>query len=142
MHSVIVVTGGAGFIGSNFVRYLLDDPDPQVRAEAERAAQQEEIAGMLQLKGDFVPALCPALGVVGIPSAFGCEVVWWERDFPAVRPCLSGPGEVDALGSFLGHRHTRSSFRSELHIPGPLVDRGTHGEWQAGGFARPGKSLA
>jgi hypothetical protein len=24
--------------------------------------------------------------VIGIPSAFGCEVVWWEDDLPVVRP--------------------------------------------------------
>ena len=41
--------------------------------------------------------------------------------------------QVVALGSFLGHRHTRANFRTELHIPGPLVDRGTHGEWEAAG---------
>jgi len=50
------------------------------------AAQLEEIEGQLPFKGDFVPALSPALGVVGIPSAFGCEVVWWEKDFPSVKP--------------------------------------------------------
>ena len=52
------------------------------------AAQLAEIDGQRALRGDFVPALCPTLGVIGIPSAFGCEVIWWERDFPAVRPAI------------------------------------------------------
>ncbi len=50
------------------------------------AAQLEEIEGQSKLRGDLVPALCPTLGVIAIPSAFGGEVVWWENDFPAVRP--------------------------------------------------------
>jgi hypothetical protein len=58
------------------------------------AAQLAEIEGQLALRGDFVPALCPTLGVVSIPSAFGCEVIWWERDFPAVRPALADPEQV------------------------------------------------
>lgn len=59
------------------------------------AAQLAEIAGQMALRGDFVPALCPTLGVIGIPSAFGCEVIWWERDFPAVRPAIGAdPEEV------------------------------------------------
>jgi len=51
-------------------------------------AQLEEIAGQSKLRGDLVPALCPTLGVVAVPSAFGAEVVWWENDFPAVRPLI------------------------------------------------------
>jgi trimethylamine--corrinoid protein Co-methyltransferase len=42
-------------------------------------------------------------------------------------------GEAAALGSMLGHRHTRASYRAELHLPGPLVDRGTFGEWEGAG---------
>ena len=42
-------------------------------------------------------------------------------------------GEVVALGSFLGHPHTRASFRDELLIPGPAVDRRTLGDWEAAG---------
>ena len=42
-------------------------------------------------------------------------------------------GEVVALGSFLGHRHTREHFRRELHLAGPLIDRETFEAWQAGG---------
>ncbi len=60
------------------------------------AAQLAEIEGQLALRGDFVPALCPTLGVIGIPSAFGCEVIWWERDFPAVRPAI-GDDPAQAL---------------------------------------------
>jgi hypothetical protein len=66
--------------GVDSVRDRLLDPDKYLRA------QLNEIEGQLALRGDFVPALCPSLGVIAIPSAFGCEVVWWERDFPAVRP--------------------------------------------------------
>jgi hypothetical protein len=51
-------------------------------------AQLEEIEGQSKLRGDLVPALCPTLGVIAVPSAFGAEVVWWENDFPAVRPVL------------------------------------------------------
>jgi hypothetical protein len=51
-------------------------------------AQVEEIEGQSRLRGDLVPALCPTLGVVAVPSAFGAEVVWWENDFPAVRPLI------------------------------------------------------
>lgn len=53
-------------------------------------AQLEEIDGQAKLRGDLVPALCPTLGVIAIPSAFGAEVVWWENDFPAVRPVAGG----------------------------------------------------
>jgi len=52
------------------------------------SAQLEEIEGQLRFRGDFVPALCPTLGVIAVPSAFGCEVVWWENDFPSARPLL------------------------------------------------------
>jgi len=51
-------------------------------------AQMDEIEGQSKLRGDLVPALCPTLGVIAVPSAFGAEVVWWENDFPAVRPLL------------------------------------------------------
>jgi hypothetical protein len=51
-------------------------------------AQLEETAGQSTLRGDLVPALCPTLGVIAVPSAFGAEVVWWENDFPAVRPLI------------------------------------------------------
>jgi hypothetical protein len=78
------------------------------------AAQTAEIEGQAKLRGDLVPALCPTLGVVAVPSAFGCEVVWWENDFPAVRPLigdrtetvleLKRPGLRDGeLGRILDH---------------------------------------
>jgi hypothetical protein len=70
--------------GKDTVRERLLDPDKFL------AAQLEEIDGQLAFRGDLVPALCPTLGVIAIPSAFGCEVVWWENDFPSVRPL---PGE-------------------------------------------------
>jgi len=58
-------------------------------------AQLKENEAVTALPGDVVPSVCPALGVVGIPSAFGCEVVWWEDNLPAVRP-LAGldPGRI------------------------------------------------
>lgn len=58
------------------------------------AAQLEEIEGQSKLRGDLVPALCPTLGVIAIPSAFGSEVVWWENDFPAVRPLIGDRPEL------------------------------------------------
>lgn len=61
-------------------------------------AQLIEIEEQLKLGGDFVPSLCPALGVIGIPSAFGCEVIWWEKNFPAVKSLISDdPNEVFEL---------------------------------------------
>src|SRR5512136_3159159 len=68
--------------GKDSVRDRLQDPTKFL------AAQLEEIHGQLAFRGDFVPALCPTLGVIGIPSAFGCPVVWWENDFPSVRPLI------------------------------------------------------
>jgi hypothetical protein len=66
--------------GKDTVRTRLLDPEKFL------AAQLEEIEGQSKLRGDLVPALCPTLGVIAVPSAFGAEVVWWENDFPAVRP--------------------------------------------------------
>jgi hypothetical protein len=78
--------------GTDTVRDRLLDPAKFLRA------QVEEIEGQLALRGDLVPALCPTLGVIAIPSAFGCEVVWWEKDFPAVRPLPIGDlGEVASI---------------------------------------------
>jgi hypothetical protein len=78
--------------GADTVRDRLLDPGKFLRA------QLEEMRGMLQLRGDYVPTLCPALGVIGIPSAFGCTVEWWEKDFPAVRPLPGGdPGRASAM---------------------------------------------
>ena len=68
--------------GPDTVRDRLQDPEKFLQA------QLAEIEGQLTYKGDYVPSLCPALGVVGIPSAFGCEVIWWENDLPAVRPVI------------------------------------------------------
>jgi hypothetical protein len=77
--------------GAETVRDRLLDPHKFL------AAQLAEIEGQLRFRGDFVPALTPTLGVVTIPSAFGAEVVWPERDFPSVRPCISEPEEIAGL---------------------------------------------
>ena len=78
--------------GEDSVRDRLLDPDKFLRA------QLAEIDDELALKGDFVPCLCPAFGVVNIPSAFGCEVVWHESNFPSVKPLsLTDPAEVRSL---------------------------------------------
>jgi hypothetical protein len=75
--------------GEHTVRDRLLDPEKFLRA------QLSEIEDQLALQGDFVPSLSPALGVVGIPSAFGCEVVWWEENFPSVKPLpLESPVQV------------------------------------------------
>lgn len=58
-------------------------------------AQLQEAEALLERRGDYVPGLCPMLGVIGIPSAFGCEIVWWEDDLPAARPLIDGdPDQV------------------------------------------------
>jgi trimethylamine--corrinoid protein Co-methyltransferase len=44
-------------------------------------------------------------------------------------------GQLVAQGSLLGHRHTRTHFRSELLIPGIVIDRSTYGEWEKAGSA-------
>jgi uroporphyrinogen-III decarboxylase len=77
--------------GKDTVRTRLQDPDKFLRA------QLEEIEGQLAFRGDFVPALTPTVGVVAIPSAFGCQVVWQENDFPVVRPCIQEPEEIANL---------------------------------------------
>jgi hypothetical protein len=78
--------------GRDTVKARLLDPDRFL------SAQLEEIEGQSKLRGDLVPALCPTLGVVAVPSAFGSEVVWWENDFPAVRPLIGDrPEKIRAL---------------------------------------------
>jgi hypothetical protein len=76
--------------GKFTVRERLLDPSRYLEA------QLEEIEGQAKLRGDLVPALCPTLGVIAIPSAFGAEVVWWENDFPAVRPVIGDPRSSSA----------------------------------------------
>ncbi len=61
------------------------------------AAQLAEIEGQLAFHGDFVPTLTPTVGVVTIPSAFGCDVIWQERDFPAVRPFIHEAEQIAEL---------------------------------------------
>jgi hypothetical protein len=75
--------------GIDTVNDRLLDPEKYLNA------QLTEIEGQVKLKGDYVPSLCPSLGVVAIPSAFGCEVVWWEKDFPSCKAALSeNPDDV------------------------------------------------
>jgi hypothetical protein len=117
--------------GSDTVRDRLTDPSRFL------SAQLEEIEGQAAMQGDFVPALCPTLGVIGIPSAFGCDLIWWEKDFPAVRPLpaedpafirdLSLPGVRDGeLGRILDYttffiEQTASTFPIRLaDTQGPL----------------------
>ncbi len=84
IRSALFSTEGAGTVRSR----LLD-------AGKFLNAQLTENEAVAALPGDVVPSVCPAFGVVGIPSAFGCEVVWWEDNLPAVRP-LAGldPGRI------------------------------------------------
>ena len=77
--------------GVDTVRDRLQDPRKLL------AAELAEIEGQLAFRGDFVPALTPTVGVVTIPSAFGCEVVWQERDFPAARPLIHDPEQIADL---------------------------------------------
>jgi len=78
--------------GEDTVRDRLLDPEKFLRA------QLAEIDDQFALEGDFVPCLCPAFGVINIPAAFGCEVVWHEDNFPSVKPLpLAGPAEVRTL---------------------------------------------
>jgi hypothetical protein len=75
--------------GEDTVRERLLDPAKFLKA------QLAEIEDQLALEGDFVPCLCPAFGVVNIPAAFGCEIVWWEDNFPSVRPlALDDPKRI------------------------------------------------
>jgi Uroporphyrinogen decarboxylase (URO-D) len=68
--------------GKDTVKNRLLDPKNYL------AAQLQEINSMLVLPGDYVPSLCPSLGVIAVASGFGSEVIWWENDFPAVKPLL------------------------------------------------------
>jgi uroporphyrinogen-III decarboxylase len=77
--------------GTDTVRTRLQDPEKFLRA------QLEEIEGQLAFQGDFVPTLTPTVGVVAIPSAFGCEVVWKENNFPVVHPCIREPEQIANL---------------------------------------------
>lgn len=78
--------------GKGTVRERLQDPEMFLEA------QLEELKATALLPGDVVSSLCPAFGVVSIPSAFGSEVVWWEDNLPAVHPACDGEaGSVEAL---------------------------------------------
>lgn len=75
--------------GEETVRERLLDPAKFLKA------QLDEIEDQISLQGDFVPCLCPAFGVINIPAAFGCEVVWPENNFPSVKPFpLAHPAKI------------------------------------------------
>jgi hypothetical protein len=75
--------------GEDTVRDRLLDPAKFLKA------QLAEIEDQMSLGGDFVPCLCPAFGVISIPAAFGCEVVWGKDNFPSVKPLAMGdPAKV------------------------------------------------
>ena len=73
--------------GPETVCERLQDPEKFLHA------QLEEIGAQMALPGDVVPSLCPAFGVVSIPSAFGSEVIWWDDNLPAVKPACDGESE-------------------------------------------------
>jgi hypothetical protein len=78
--------------GEGTVRDRLLDPAKFLEA------QLVEINDQMAYQGDFVPCLCPAFGVINIPAAFGCEVVWREDNFPSVRPLpLPDPATIRDL---------------------------------------------
>jgi hypothetical protein len=78
--------------GEGTVRERLQDPQRFLEA------QMAELAALLALPGDVIPSLCPAFGVVSIPSAFGSEVIWWDDNLPAAKPACDGePESVRAL---------------------------------------------
>lgn len=41
--------------------------------------------------------------------------------------------EAAVSGRFLVSEHTRRFFRDEVHYPSPVIDRGSHGQWQQRG---------
>ena len=116
--------------GTDTVRTRLQNPEKFL------SAQLEENEGQLGFQGDFVPALTPTVGVVTFPSAFGCEVVWAQNDFPTVRPLINDAEEIadlqmpslrdGELGRILDYTqyfctHTNNRFPIRLtDIQGPL----------------------
>lgn len=52
---------------------------------------------MMENRGDFIPVLSPMIGIVAIPSAFGCEIKWWDNDLPAAVPMLQDPAKIPEL---------------------------------------------
>jgi hypothetical protein len=88
VHSALFTPEGEGT-----VRDRLRDPSRFLKA------QLDEVQGQISLPGDVVPSVCPAFGVVGIPSSFGCEVVWWDDNLPAVRPLADiDPARLRGIG--------------------------------------------
>jgi hypothetical protein len=87
LRSALFSTEGEGTLRDRFL-------DPAKFLDAQLA----EIGDQMAYQGDFVPCLCPAFGVIAIPSAFGSEVVWREDNFPAVRPLhLPDPSAIRSL---------------------------------------------
>jgi len=41
--------------------------------------------------------------------------------------------DVVSLGEFLSHAHTRQNWRRALTVPSRVIDRGSYGDWEAGG---------
>ena len=84
-------------------------------------AQLDEIAGQSKLRGDLVPALCPTLGVIAVPSAFGSEVIWWENDFPAVRPLIGD--DTGRIGGFVRPKVTDGQLGRILEYTRVFLER-------------------
>ncbi|MEW6578215.1 MAG: hypothetical protein AB1435_03365 [Chloroflexota bacterium] len=124
-------------------------------------AQIREIEAQLEQRSDYVPALSPILGVIGMPPAFGCEVVWWEDDLPAVRPLdITDPGQTydlprpsitsGELGQILSYtRHFAERTRGYVPIrmtdvQGPLDSAALilgHNNFLAGLYPHPKRPL-
>jgi hypothetical protein len=77
--------------GQGTFRDRLLDPDAFLQTQVEVCVK------MLANQGDFVPVVSPMIGIVALPSAFGCPVEWWENDLPAARPAIHDPMQVYAL---------------------------------------------
>jgi uroporphyrinogen decarboxylase len=45
----------------------------------------------------FVPGFWPDFGATTVPSAFGSEVVWQDREAPYAKPCLKSAEDIDRL---------------------------------------------
>ncbi len=101
--------------GKDTVKARLLDPKKFLEA------QLEEIDGQSKLRGDLVPTLCPTLGVIAIPSAFGAEVVWWENDFPAVRPLIGD--DTDKIRSLAARRSRTASSAASSNTRWLFLER-------------------
>ena len=77
--------------GEGTYRDRLLDPEKYLQTQVQVCLK------MLANRGDFVPVISPMIGIVAIPSAYGCPVQWWEDDLPAVRPAIHSLDEIGAL---------------------------------------------